>query len=134
RGAQPRPRDLHRHRGVLWRLADVPGRDDRPRLAGQRARRRADGRAAAGGGVGVVLSGAARRLTVGHIVLLGDSIFDNERYVPDRPPVIEQVRGSLPAGWKATLLAVDGAIAEDVPKALRHLSADASHLFVSAGG
>ena len=71
---------------------------------------------------------------MGHVVLLGDSIFDNERYVPDRPPVIEQVRGRLPAGWKATLLAVDGAIAEDVPKALPHLPADATHLFISAGG
>jgi hypothetical protein len=77
---------------------------------------------------------AAGRLIVGHVVLLGDSIFDNERYVPDRPPVIEQVRGRLPAGWKATLLAVDGDIAEDVPKRLRHLPADATHLFVSAGG
>jgi hypothetical protein len=67
-------------------------------------------------------------------VLLGDSIFDNERYVPDRPPVIEQVRGRLPAGWKATLLAVDGDFAEDVPKRVRHLPADATHLFVSAGG
>jgi hypothetical protein len=71
---------------------------------------------------------------VGHVVLLGDSIFDNERYVPDRPPVIEQVRGRLPAGWKATLLAVDGDIAEDVPKRLWRLPADATHLFISAGG
>lgn len=45
---------------------------------------------------------------MGHAVLLGDSIFDNERYVPDRPPVIEQVRRSLPPAWQATLLAVDG--------------------------
>jgi hypothetical protein len=45
---------------------------------------------------------------MGHIILLGDSIFDNARYVPDRPPVIEQVRRSLQSGWRATLLAVDG--------------------------
>ena len=27
-----------------------------------------------------------------HVVLLGDSIFDNASYVPGKPPVIEQLR------------------------------------------
>ncbi len=71
---------------------------------------------------------------MGHVVLLGDSIFDNERYVPNRPPVIEQVRQALPAGWRATLLAVDGHITEDVANQLKKLPAAASHLIVSAGG
>jgi hypothetical protein len=71
---------------------------------------------------------------VGHIVLLGDSIFDNARYVPDRPPVIEQVRTALPPGWSATLLAVDGHITEDVANQLKRLPADATHLVVSVGG
>lgn len=71
---------------------------------------------------------------MGHVVLLGDSIFDNARYVPDRPPVVEQVRRALPAGWRAALLAVDGHTTEDVPGQLARLPADASHLFVSAGG
>jgi GDSL-like Lipase/Acylhydrolase family len=71
---------------------------------------------------------------VGHVVLLGDSIFDNARYVPDRPPVIDQLRHVLPAGWRATLLAVDGHITEDIATQLRNLPADATHLFVSAGG
>jgi len=71
---------------------------------------------------------------MGHVVLLGDSIFDNARYVPDRPPVIEQVRQALPPGWCATLLAVDGHIAEDVVSQLKELPADATHLVVSAGG
>ena len=71
---------------------------------------------------------------MGHVVLLGDSIFDNARYVPDRPPVIEQLRQALPRGWCATLLAVDGHIAEDVVTQLRGLPADATHLIVSAGG
>jgi hypothetical protein len=70
----------------------------------------------------------------GHVVLLGDSIFDNPRYVPDRPPVIEQVRQILPSGWLATLLAVDGHITEDVINQLKDLPADATHLVVSAGG
>ena len=71
---------------------------------------------------------------MGHVVLLGDSIFDNARYVPDRPPVIEQVRGRLPQGWLASLLAVDGHITADVADQLTRLPADATHLIVSAGG
>jgi hypothetical protein len=71
---------------------------------------------------------------MGHVVLLGDSIFDNARYVPDRPPVVEQVRRCLPPGWQASLLAVDGDTTEDLPRQLAGLPSDATHLFVSAGG
>jgi GDSL-like Lipase/Acylhydrolase family len=71
---------------------------------------------------------------VGHVVLLGDSIFDNERYVPDRPPVIEQLRQRLPASWSATLLAVDGHVTEDVARQMTRLPEDATHLVVSVGG
>lgn len=69
-----------------------------------------------------------------HIVLLGDSIFDNALYVPGRPAVIEQLRSWLPAGWRATLLAVDGAVAASVAGQLKRLPADATHLVVSVGG
>jgi hypothetical protein len=69
-----------------------------------------------------------------HVVLLGDSIFDNARYVPDHPAVIEQLRRGLPSGWRATLLAVDGHVTEDVADQLKRLPGDASHLFVSCGG
>ncbi len=71
---------------------------------------------------------------MGHVVLLGDSIFDNQRYVPDRPCVVEQVRRSLPADWRSSLLAVDGDITEDVAKQLAGLPRDATHLFISVGG
>jgi hypothetical protein len=71
---------------------------------------------------------------MGHVVLLGDSIFDNARYVPDRPPVIDQLRQALPRGWLASLLAVDGHITEDVANQLKKLPADATHLVVSVGG
>jgi hypothetical protein len=69
-----------------------------------------------------------------HVILLGDSIFDNARYVPDRPPVIEQLQQCLPASWRASLLAVDGHITEDVLQQLTRLPTDATHLVVSAGG
>jgi hypothetical protein len=69
-----------------------------------------------------------------HVVLLGDSIFDNAAYVPDGPPVIEQLRALLPDGWRATLLAVDGDVINDVMRQVADLPADASHLVVSVGG
>jgi hypothetical protein len=71
---------------------------------------------------------------MGHVVLLGDSIFDNARYVPGSPSVVEQLRRALPAGWRATLLAVHGSVAADVVRQLDGLPADATHLVVSAGG
>jgi hypothetical protein len=71
---------------------------------------------------------------LGHVVLLGDSIFDNARYVPGGPSVIEHLRRGLPSGWRATLLAIDGSGAEQVDRQLACLPADATHLVVSAGG
>lgn len=69
-----------------------------------------------------------------HVVLLGDSIFDNKAYVRGGPDVLEHLEGVLPAGWTATLLARDGAVAGEVPWQLRHLPDDATHLVLSAGG
>jgi len=69
-----------------------------------------------------------------HIVLLGDSIFDNARYTLGEPDVISQVRQLLPAGWRATLLAVDGSTTENILSQLKGLPGDASHLVLSVGG
>ena len=71
---------------------------------------------------------------MGHVILLGDSIFDNAAYVPGQPPVIEQLRRSLSVGWQASLLAVDGNITSDVVDQLAKVPAEATHLFVSVGG
>jgi len=71
---------------------------------------------------------------VGHVILLGDSIFDNARYVPGGPSVVEHLGKSLPPGWRATLLAIDGSVAADVVSQLGRVPADATHLVVSAGG
>lgn len=71
---------------------------------------------------------------MGHVVLLGDSIFDNGAYVPGEPDVVRQVRERLPRDWRATLCAVDGAVTGDVPRQLARVPADATHLVVSAGG
>lgn len=69
-----------------------------------------------------------------HVILLGDSIFDNGSYTAGQPAVIAQVRDSLPTGWKATLLAVDGATTEGIPSQLARRPADATHLVLSIGG
>ena len=70
----------------------------------------------------------------GHVVLLGDSIFDNGAYVGGAPDVVRQLRDALPDGWKATLLAVDGAVTRDVARQLAQLPSDATRLIVSVGG
>jgi lysophospholipase L1-like esterase len=70
-----------------------------------------------------------------HVVLLGDSIFDNAAYVQrSEPDVVKQVQTKLPQGWKGTLCAVDGAVTTGVERQLQRLPADASHLVVSVGG
>jgi len=56
-----------------------------------------------------------------HLVLLGDSIFDNAAYVRGRPAVVDQVRNSLPQGWRATLIARDGNVINDVHRQLDRL-------------
>jgi hypothetical protein len=71
---------------------------------------------------------------VSHVVLLGDSIFDNGRYVPGGPSVIEHLRRCLPPAWRPTLLARDGAGTAEMARQLDQLPADATHLVVSVGG
>lgn len=69
-----------------------------------------------------------------HIVLLGDSIFDNVSYTNGGPEVIAQVRELLPNGWRASLLAVDGSTTEEVPSQILRVPAGATHLVLSVGG
>ncbi len=69
-----------------------------------------------------------------HVVLLGDSIFDNKRYVGDGPDVLDELKGDLPAGWTASLNAVDGSTTQDIAGQLKRLPPEATHLVVSVGG
>ena len=75
-----------------------------------------------------------RHSMAGHIVLLGDSIFDNASYVPNGDSVIEQLRTALPSPWQATLAAVDGARVASVSYQLERIPPSATHLFLSVGG
>lgn len=69
-----------------------------------------------------------------HLVLLGDSIFDNAAYVGAQPDVVRQVRVRLGDRGRASLAAVDGAVTASVAQQLRRVPDDATHLVVSVGG
>ena len=71
---------------------------------------------------------------MGHVVLLGDSVFDNAAYVGGGPDVIAQLREQLPAGWRATLAAVDGSTVAGLAQQLARIPPDTTHLVISAGG
>jgi hypothetical protein len=68
------------------------------------------------------------------VVLLGDSIFDNQNYVEQDQAVIHHLDKWLGPAGSAQLLAVDGSVARDVHRQLVRLPADATHVFLSAGG
>lgn len=69
-----------------------------------------------------------------HLVLLGDSIFDNAAYTQGNPDVISQLQQKLPDNWNATLKAIDGNCINNVYAQLENLPTDTSHLFISVGG
>ena len=70
-----------------------------------------------------------------HIVLLGDSIFDNSSYVnPGELDVPNQLRSLVNNDCKVTNLAVDGNVTKHINNQLKNLPADATHLSVSVGG
>ena len=93
-------------------------------------------RSAIGAGLTVLATGEAvgQGGSPGHVLLLGDSIFDNKGYVAGAPDVVTHLRNRLPAGWRGSLAAVSGAVASDVIRQLEREPREASHLVVSAGG
>lgn len=75
-----------------------------------------------------------RKEAMSHLVLLGDSIFDNGVYTSGGPNVVSQVRGLLPLGWEASLLAVDGATTDNIADQVARLPKEATNLVLSVGG
>ncbi|HBH88792.1 SGNH/GDSL hydrolase family protein [Ponticaulis sp.] len=69
-----------------------------------------------------------------HIVLAGDSIFDNDIYVMGEPGVVEQLRSSIPKDWSAYKIAIDGSCIRDVSAQLERLPTHATELVLSVGG
>lgn len=69
-----------------------------------------------------------------HVVLLGDSVFDNKSYVGLGKDVVAHLREAIPADWRASLKAVDGSVTENVSHQLSDLPETATHLVISVGG
>lgn len=69
-----------------------------------------------------------------HLVLLGDSIFDNRVYVQTGEPDVRQQLADLVKPIPVTLLALDGATTQGIPRQLGKMPADATHLILSVGG
>jgi hypothetical protein len=70
----------------------------------------------------------------GHVVLLGDSIFDNQPYVAPNEATIDFVRKILPNRWQATLLAKDGATVLDIGGQQNQMDLKDKFVFLSIGG
>ncbi len=73
-------------------------------------------------------------MTEKHICLMGDSVFDNDEYIPGEPGVIEQLRRSIPRTWSAFKVAVDGDCIEDIPNQLERVPTHTTDIVVSIGG
>lgn len=69
-----------------------------------------------------------------HLVLAGDSVFDNDGYVLGEAGVLEQLRCTLPAACSASKVAVDGDCIKHVKGQIADLPSNATDLIVSVGG
>ena len=72
------------------------------------------------------------------IVMLGDSVFDNGRYVPGEPDVHSRVSEQLKLFYpnsELTFVAEDGAVIRDVfERQIQKIPEDATHVALSIGG
>jgi lysophospholipase L1-like esterase len=69
-----------------------------------------------------------------HVVLLGDSIFDNQAYTAGAPDVVSHLRRVLPEDWRVNSVARDGATIAALEGQLSKVPSGASHLVISIGG
>ena len=73
-------------------------------------------------------------MTRKHLVLLGDSVFDNHAYVAQGGAVVHHLGRMLPPDDRVSLLAVDGDVSQNIPGQLQKLPSDVTHLAMSVGG
>lgn len=73
-----------------------------------------------------------------HLVLLGDSVFDNGAYIENGPTLTTQVTRHLTTDWTTdwtvTCLALDGSATSEIGAQLQKIPDDATHLALSVGG
>lgn len=70
----------------------------------------------------------------GHVVLVGDSILDNDAYVDGAPGVTDQLRGVLGDAWTVSKVAVDGDCLRHVSAQANRIDPAATHAILSIGG
>lgn len=68
-----------------------------------------------------------------HVVLAGDSIFDNTKYAEPDFSVFDLFEVAVPADTRCSMIAVDGATIEGLDNQMNRLPKDTSHLFISCG-
>ena len=68
------------------------------------------------------------------IVLVGDSVLDNGAYIGGGPDIQQQLAEELGSGSEVQLLAVDGAVTDDVLYQINAIPSNVAHIFLSAGG
>jgi hypothetical protein len=68
------------------------------------------------------------------LVLLGDSILDNNPYVRPAPDTATHLRSLLGIGWTVELLAQDGSTIADIPIQLKQLPHPTTCAILSVGG
>ena len=66
--------------------------------------------------------------------MLGDSIFDNEKYCAGGLTVQQHLKESLGGDWRITLLARDGATTPSIARQIANCPADTTHIALSVGG
>jgi hypothetical protein len=71
---------------------------------------------------------------MGHVALLGDSVFDNRSYTRGEPDVAGHLRDLLPSEWNVTLLPVDGSTTIDLGPQLDRVRDHVTHVVLSVGG
>lgn len=69
-----------------------------------------------------------------HLVLLGDSVFDNGLYVGAGQSITDHLRRLLPEDVALTRLAVDGHMSAHVAQQLEKMPDTATHIALSVGG
>lgn len=69
-----------------------------------------------------------------HLIIIGDSIFDNATYVRGGLSVLDHLDQLLPSHWSKTLVARDGDVVSDVVGQLKRVPPDSTHLVLSIGG
>jgi hypothetical protein len=68
------------------------------------------------------------------IILLGDSIFDNQLYAGEGCGVIDYARKALDGKAEAELHAIDGTITRQLSSRIVNIPGDATQLYISTGG